>query len=44
MKAIVCRAISEDIGSLKLEEIALPSLKPHEARIRVRAAAVNFPD
>lgn len=44
MKAIVCRTISDDIGTLKLEEISLPPLKPHEARIRVRAAAVNFPD
>jgi NADPH2:quinone reductase len=44
MKAIVCRAISEDIGSLTLEEMALPAPKPHEARIRIRAAAVNFPD
>jgi len=44
MKAIVCRAISEDIATLRLEEIALPPLKPHEVRVRVRAAAVNFPD
>ena len=44
MKAIICREISEDIGTLKLEEVELPPLKPHEARVRVRAAAVNFPD
>jgi NADPH2:quinone reductase len=44
MKAIVCRAIAEDIGTLKLEDIVLPPLKPHEARVRIRAAAVNFPD
>ena len=44
MKAIVCRAISDDIGTLNLEDISLPTLKPNEARIRVRAAAVNFPD
>ena len=44
MKAIVCRQISEDIGTLKLEEVELPALQPHEARVRVRAAAVNFPD
>ena len=44
MKAIVCRAIAEDIGTLKLEEIELPPLKAQEARVRVRAAAVNFPD
>jgi NADPH2:quinone reductase len=44
MKAIVCRAIAEDIGTLRLEDIELPPLKPHEARVRIRAAAVNFPD
>jgi len=44
VKAIVCREINEDIGALKLEDIALAPLKPHEARIRIRAAAVNFPD
>lgn len=44
MKAIVCRAIGEDIGTLKVEERALPPLKPNEARVRVRAAAVNFTD
>jgi NADPH2:quinone reductase len=44
MKAIVCRAIAEDIGTLRLEDAQLPPLKPHEARIRIRAAAVNFPD
>ncbi len=44
MKAIVCREISEDIAAVRLEEVALPPLKPNEARIRIRAAAVNFPD
>ncbi len=44
MKAILCRAIADDIATLKLEEVTLPPLKPHEARVRIRAAAVNFPD
>jgi len=44
MKALLCRENAEDIGTLKLEDIALPPLEPHEARIRVRAAGVNFPD
>jgi NADPH2:quinone reductase len=44
VKAIVCREIADDIGTLKLEDFDLPPLKPHEARVRVRAAAVNFPD
>ncbi|MEI9888700.1 MAG: NADPH:quinone oxidoreductase family protein [Rhizomicrobium sp.] len=44
MKAVVCREIAEDLGTLKLEDVDLPPLKPGEARIRIRAAAVNFPD
>jgi NADPH2:quinone reductase len=44
MKALICRANAEDIGTLKLEDVTLPPLKPHEARVRVRAAGVNFPD
>ena len=44
MKAIVCRNISDDIATLRLEEVELPPLQPHEARVRIRAAAVNFPD
>jgi len=44
MKALVCRAISEDIGALKIEDIALPPLSAGQACVRLRAAAVNFPD
>ena len=44
MKAIVCREISDDIATLKLEEVELPALQPSEARVRIRAAAVNFTD
>ncbi|HXC55950.1 MAG TPA: NADPH:quinone oxidoreductase family protein [Rhizomicrobium sp.] len=44
MKAILCRAIADDIGTLKLEDIELPPLGAAEVRIRIRAAAVNFPD
>jgi len=44
LKAILCREISEDIATVKLEEVALPPLQSTEARIRIRAAAVNFPD
>jgi NADPH2:quinone reductase len=44
MKAIVCRAIAEDIGTLTLEDIDLPPLGDGQARVRIRAAAVNFPD
>jgi NADPH2:quinone reductase len=44
MKAIVCRAIAEDIGTLKLEDLELPPVGAGQARVRIRAAAVNFPD
>ena len=44
MKALVCRAISEDIGALGIGDITLPPLSAGQARVRLRAAAVNFPD
>jgi NADPH2:quinone reductase len=44
MKALVCRANAEDLGTLALEDIDLPPLAPNEVRLRIRAAAVNFPD
>jgi NADPH2:quinone reductase len=44
VKAILCRAIADDIATLKLAEIDLPPLGPGQARVRLRAAAVNFPD
>lgn len=44
MKAILCRALDEDIGTLKWEEIDLPPAAAGQARVRIRAAAVNFPD
>jgi NADPH2:quinone reductase len=44
MRAIVCRALSADIATLKLEDVTLPPPGPGEVRVRMRAAAVNFPD
>jgi NADPH:quinone reductase len=44
MKALVCRTNAEDIGTVKLEDVTLPELGASDVRIRVRAAAVNFPD
>lgn len=44
MRALVCRALSEDIGTLRIEQIALPRLGVDQVRVRIRAAAVNFPD
>lgn len=44
MKALVCRANAEDIGTLEFEDVTLPALSANQARARVRAASVNFPD
>lgn len=44
MKALLCRANAEDIATLRIEDVTLPPLGADEVRIRVRAAAVNFPD
>jgi NADPH2:quinone reductase len=44
MKALVCRAISDDIGTLRIEEVVLPPLGADQIRVRVRAAAVNYLD
>jgi NADPH2:quinone reductase len=44
MKALVCRANAEDIGTAKIEDVTLPDLAANEVRVRIRAAAVNFPD
>ena len=43
MKAIRCH----DWGgpeALRLEEVARPTLRPHDARIRIHACGVNFAD
>jgi NADPH2:quinone reductase len=44
MKALLCRALAEDIGTLRIEDIELPPLGAGQARVRIHAAAVNFPD
>ena len=44
MKALVCRANAEDIGTLKFEDMTLPPPGASQVRLRVRAASVNFPD
>ena len=43
MKAILCRAWGGP-ETLRLGEAVRPPLRPHEARIRVRACGVNFAD
>jgi NADPH2:quinone reductase len=44
MKALLCRANADDIATALIEDVALPPLGANDVRIRVRAAAVNFPD
>jgi NADPH2:quinone reductase len=44
MKALVCRALGDDIGTLKIEDVTLPPLGRGQVRVKLRAAAVNFPD
>lgn len=44
MKALLCRAIDGDIGKLRIEDVTLPPPAPGQVRVRLRAAAVNFPD
>ena len=44
MKALLCRANADDIGTVKIGDVTLPELGANDVRIRVRAAAVNFPD
>ncbi len=43
MKAILCREWGGP-ETLRLDEAVRPALRPHEARIRVRASGVNFAD
>jgi NADPH2:quinone reductase len=43
MKAVLCREWGGP-GCLRFEDVAIRSLKPDEARIRVRACGVNFAD
>lgn len=44
MRALVCREISEDITTVKVEDLPRRELAPGEVRIGMRAASVNFPD
>ena len=44
IRTVRCHAISEDIGSVTMDEVELPDPGPGEVQIRVKACAVNFPD
>ncbi len=43
-KALVVRALSDDLSTLKLEDRDVPAPGQGEVKIRLRAASVNFPD
>ena len=44
MRALVLHELGPDFGGCELREVPVPSPAPGEVLIRVRAAAVNFPD
>lgn len=43
-RALVVRALSEDLSTLKLEARDVPAPRKGEVKVRLRAASVNFPD
>lgn len=43
MKAMICEAIGEP-ENLRLKDVAVPAMRDDQLRIRVHAAALNFPD
>ena len=43
-RALIVRALSDDLSTLRMEERALPSPGKGEVKVRLRAASVNFPD
>ncbi|HRH88281.1 MAG TPA: alcohol dehydrogenase catalytic domain-containing protein, partial [Rubrivivax sp.] len=43
-RAWICSQLSADFAGLRLEHRPTPRCGPGEVRVRVRAAALNFPD
>ena len=44
IKTTLCHEISEDISTIRLQEVVLADPQDDEVQIRVKACAVNFPD
>lgn len=44
IRSVRCHTISQDIGSVVLEELDLPPPGPGHVQVRLKACAVNFPD
>lgn len=43
MKAVVCHEFGP-LENLAVEDVAVAEVKPHQVRVKVKAAGVNFPD
>jgi len=43
-RALVCPALADDFSTLRIEDRALPPPARGEARVKMHAAALNFPD
>jgi NADPH2:quinone reductase len=43
-RALVCSALSDDLSGVEIAEVPRIALQSGEVRVRVRAAALNFPD
>ena len=44
MKAVICQALCDDIGSVTLVDVELGDPGPDEIQVQLKACAVNFPD
>lgn len=44
MKALVVSALSDDLSGVALTDVAEPTVEPGKVLVRMRAAALNFPD
>ncbi len=42
--ALMCEALTEDLSGLAIRSVAIPAPEPGQVLVRVRAAALNFPD
>lgn len=44
IRTVRCHAVSDDIGTVSLDEVELPGPEPGEVQVDLKACAVNFPD
>ncbi len=44
VKAVLCEAIADDIGSVALRDVTVPAPDPGQVQVRLKACAINFPD